>query len=172
MSSAGPENNPYEVTEESAAALPEGSWAESRAPANRQELLNHECAVRAVGVLNCLAGVIGIALLLQYDFAADRLVLNAILLVVGIGLATLQPWSRGAGMIVAVVTLYLAGVQLGPLFALYFLASSKGEYVFAGPYRKVREYTQSVSYQPRVLAFAVGMFLLGAGWRLLMLRLL
>lgn len=143
------------------------------AVAIRTEHIKREAAIRSIGTLYYLGGVVvclvAISLILGASSSISRSLYNpqslpigvgvAILLVIGVlslfvarGLRQLRPWARTTTIVLSAIG--LLRVPLGTLFnayILYLLLSEKGRRIFQSDYPDIVAATPDVKYRTSVV---------------------
>lgn len=160
--------NPYAPPLGSAAAVaPEPSGA----AVIRRQYLNHEAAVKSVGVLYYIGAVFILALggmalyaalTMDVPELADRafqigvsfayLMLGTVQAATGYGLRRLQRWSRPIAIVFSILGLF--AFPLGTIisgYILYLLLSHKGGIVFSDHYHQVIARTPEIKYKSSFL---------------------
>lgn len=160
--------NPYAPPLGSSAAVaPELSGAE----VIRRQYLNHEAAVKSVGVLFYVVAVFVLALGAMALYAAltadvpefaDRavgigisvayLVLGTLQATTGYGLRRLQRWSKPIATVFSILGLF--AFPLGSIisgYILYLLLSRKGTVVFSDHYHQIIARTPEIKYKSSLL---------------------
>jgi hypothetical protein len=154
--------NPYAAPSARVEDLP----AVSEAEAIRRAHISHEASIKAVGLLDYLAG----AVLLFAAAGTARSAPGALLLAaLGIGLffagwgvRALQSWGRIAGIVLA--ALGLLGFPIGTVingYILYLLLSKKGRTIFSPEYQEVIAATPHVKYRTSIVVWVFLLLLAG-----------
>jgi hypothetical protein len=175
-----PEINPFRAPD-SDPADPEQVLEGSPAERIRRQFINHEADVKSIASLHLLGVVVGLSLVaggaamrrfssLPWNITIDKFVLVVVGIaliavsgVVGVGLYSLQPWSRIPAVVVS--ALWLLYFPIGTIvnaYALYLLLSRKGRYVFTEEYRAIVQQTPNVRYRTSPFVAVVAILLAAA----------
>lgn len=129
----------------------------------REEHLNHEASIKAIGLLCILGGVLlagsfaffGIETVAAGTLESSsammmvfQIAFATLLLISGIGLRQLQEWARLPAASVAAVSMVF--VPIGTIFGIYILYlifTPKGSRVLSAEYREVGALTPDLHYQ-------------------------
>ena len=154
--------NPYAAP----AARVDDFGPNAEAEAIRRAHVNHEAAIKSVGVLYYLGGavatLVGAGSLIGAASGAQGAAIMALVLLplgagqffAGYGVRALRPWGRILGCVISAVG--LLGFPIGTVisaYILYLFLSKKGRTIFAPGYQDVIAATPHVKYRTSIVVW-------------------